>query len=1031
MKNKSRNLISLFIAVTMAISAVPTATAACTERVVPEDDIIWRASKSDASKVKGDALDADGNLTLGWTPDSSGATSVTINDVTFNYYITHSTQNGGWSSSDGAATGPSLKFSAPDDGVFTVYVTNLNSQKTFYISEGGSTSQIVIDSVFGSEVGSDCALSINVENGKDYYAYVGGSKGKFCGAAFEANEEITVPESILENGDFESGLLSPFTSRSSECSIYGNSAHGGNYCAYVSGRSASWTGIEYDINSLIAEGGIYHASVWLKLADNADANTDHNFYLQVELQESGQSSVYPIVDTKKAETGTWIELSGTFSLADYSLPLSRAFLYVCSADSNTADFYVDDFEMYAVNSTGSENPPITEFPTDPIAVTTSSAEVNFNNKKQKIEGFGASGAFGTAQSIKDLPTAKREEALSLLFDKEDGIGLTVLRNMLTPEIGATEGVIDLSADAGQGWLMEESRKYGVEQIMTTCWTPPAWMKTNNSTIGGSLDSEHYSDFASYLAGYVEAYKAKGIDIDIISPCNEPDLSPTYDGCTWTAEQIADFVKNYLKPELKERLLDTKILAAEEMRFREDKLSAVLGDAEAVDAVDIFGVHGYATKTFSHLTGIEATGKPLWMTEIMGYHEQDNTIIDGLLWAKRIHQTVAQAGANEWNFWYLAHQYDGGNSSLLVLNKYEDDFVIPKRLYTIGNYSKFVRPGANRVESTLLPNSDVYLSAYKNSDGSEVIVAANGNVNAQTVNIKLSGTDEIYFDTYRTSETESLTNSGTVTRENDLLSVELPPRSVTTYVSVGLRENELIRHGFSNESDVALYNVYSESGTLSYNNNMLLGKFESNWNDGNGIRLDITDFVKENSGCVFEASADLLRDNYYETAANFFVEIVREDGIVEKIMLESKTGKANELTTYNGTATLTYSGTERVYLCMTHPTGYQLYDNISLKISEDSADDEIPTQQPITEVSVSLSEDNKTVTVAAPESIDSAVLIIAGYNENGTLGKVNIKTLSDISAGETSMETGYTDGKIKVFLLDGTDKIKPLCNMVEN
>ncbi|MGN0181326.1 MAG: carbohydrate binding domain-containing protein [Candidatus Ornithomonoglobus sp.] len=783
MEDKLKRLAAVITASAALLGASAWSGAVTLDRAVDSEYIIWSASASDMSKQKGDALDADGNLTLGWTPDNkSGETNVTINGITFIYYLSHSSENGGWDSSAKAAKGPSLKFTAPQSGVFTAYITNMNSAKTFYISEGGGSSPVVIDSAIGSETGGSFAMSINVEAGKDYYAYVNGSKGSFCGAAFEPGAEIIPPENLLTNGDFETGSLLPFVRRSSVCAVSSKNPHGGDYCAYVSGRSASWTGIQYDINDIIEADGSYRAAAWIRLADNVPADTDCNFYLQLEIQEEGREVKYPIIDNQTAKSGEWIKLSGIFSLEDYKLPLSRALLYICSSDTNTADFYADDFEIYSTGAVTSQYPPITEFPTTANDFIKSMATVDFNIEYQEIAGFGGSGAFGTAQSIKNLPSDKQSEVLSLLFDKDNGIGLTVIRNMLTPAIGETPGTINLNADEAQGWLMEQGKKYGADKIMTTCWTPPAWMKDNNSTIGGSLASEHYQDFAAYLADYVEEYKKKGIDIDIISPCNEPDLSPDYDGCTWTAEQIADFIKNYLKPELVSRSMNTKILAAEEMRFSENMLSGILADKEAADAVDIFGVHGYGTSTFSHLTNVENTGKPLWMTEIMGYNSRDDSILDGLLWAKRIYQAIAKAGANEWNFWYLAHQYDGGNSAIIVLDNYDEDYMLPKRYYTIGNYSKYIRPGAKRVESTLEPNTNVYLSAYKNTDGKEVIVAVNGNVNEQSVDLTLNGSETESFDVYRTSDTESLDKPETVKANGKALTITLPARSVTTYVT---------------------------------------------------------------------------------------------------------------------------------------------------------------------------------------------------------------------------------------------------------
>jgi glucuronoarabinoxylan endo-1,4-beta-xylanase len=745
--------------------------------------------------------------------------------------------------------------------------------------------------------------------------------------------------------------------------------------------------------------------------------------LQAELQESGQSSTYPIIDTKTVTADKWVKLSGVFSLEDYDLPLEKAVIYICSADTNTADFYADDFEMYVTGSAVSTNPPITEFPTEPISTVLSYASVSFDKEMQEIQGFGASGAFGTAKSIRNLPDAKREELLELLFDKDKGIGLTVIRNMLTPSIGQTDGVLDMSVDSDQGWLMQEGRKLGVQNIMTTCWTPPAWMKTNNSTIGGSLAKEHYGDFAKYLADYIEAYKEQGTDIDIISPCNEPDFEPTYDGCLWDSEDIADFVKNYLRPELDKRSLGTKILAAEEMSFRANKLSAFVSDSEAATALDIFGVHSYGTSKFSHLTELEATGKPIWMTEIMGYNSQDDSILDGLLWAKRIHQTIAQAGANEWNFWYLAHQYDGGNSAIMVLNKYEDDFTIPKRYYTIGNYSKFIRPGAYRVDSTLVPNSDVYISAYKNTNGQEVIVAANGNVNTQTVDITLTGSDAESFEAYRTSETESLTYTDTIMTENGShMTIELPPMSVTTYVSGDEDSVRVLKHTFKQDTDLSYYEAYSGTAELSISYERLLAQFTDNWNSKNGIRLNITDHLTGYDKCSLTASVDYLRDNYYDTAASLFFEIKHTDGSTETKMLDSKIGTAGELTTYSGTADIELVSGDTIYLCMTHPTGYQVFDNVILTLNK---------EENISGTELSLSEDGSSLILDTSEEIEKGVLVTALYSTDDRFMGASTELLSNIKKGRTELQLREydTETRVRIMLFDDLNGMIPLSNAV--
>ncbi len=1009
-----RKLTAVLCALATAITTVVSASAATLGRIDAAAHIIWKASAADASKQKGDALDKDGNLTIGWTPDKSGDTNVTIGGVTFNYYITHSSENGAWSSSEKGATGTNLKFTAPSDGVFTAYITNFNSVKTFYISEGGGTRAKVIDSVTGSEAGYSCCMSVNVEAGKVYYAYVQGSKGSFVGAAFEPDAKIEPEVNLLENPGFETGELAPFNRRSSNCAVTTDKPHDGAYCASVTRRTDAWTGIEYDIKGLIEENAVYRAAAWIRLSDTAADGTDSNFYLQVEIRETGRDSTYPVIANVTAKKGEWIKLSGLFTLDGYTYPLDRAYLYICSADTNKSDFYVDDFELVKTNASISQNPPITEFPTQDNPVTEFNADVDFGEEYQTIEGFGASGAFGAAAAIQNLPSDKRDDAMTLLFDKDNGIGLTVVRNMLTPAIGENEGEINLSADSAQGWLMKESVKYGAKRIMTTCWTPPAYMKDNNSTMHGSLAADRYADFANYLADYIEAYKAQGVDIDVISPCNEPDLSPDYDGCTWTPEALADFVKTYLKPTLTERGLRTRVLAAEEMRYSEDKIGSILSDPKALWSTDIIGVHGYGADSYDPLQNVKNAGKSVWMTEIMGYNSRDDSITDGLLWAKRIHQIVAQCGASEWNFWYLAHQYDGGNSALLVTDKYNEDFIAAKRLYTIGNYSKFVRPGARLVKSSLVPNSDVYLSAYKNENGAQVIVAVNANTNAQTANLTLKHSSGRTFDIYRTSETENLENKGVITAENGVMTAELPARSVTTFVTAPAQTDELFCHTFSGGGAPFVYETYSGTGALSTKSGTLLADFGNDWDGGNGIRLDVTDYVSGTDRRMFTASAELIRDNYYDTDAELFFEMIGADGAAEKIPLDKKQGTVNAPAVFSGTAYIPEPNGGRVYLCMTHPTGYQQYDNITLSFAEEEIEYEITSYL------------SGTAVITAPEECDAAV-IFAEYGADGSLIKTDIVP-ARLAIGENTVTSDAVtaDSNVSVMLWSSVEGMKPIC-----
>ena len=127
--------------------------------------------------------------------------------------------------------------------------------------------------------------------------------------------------------------------------------------------------------------------------------------------------------------------------------------------------------------------------------------------------------------------------------------------------------------------------------------------------------------------------------------------------------------------------------------------------------------------------LENEPRDIWITEVY----VPNSSSDADTWpeavevAVNIHNRLAIGGMNTYIWWYLRRSYgpmkDNGN--------------ISKRGYMMAHFSKYVRPGAVRIDCTESPASNVYLSAYKNTDGTIAIVAINhSNQNsAQTFNIK--------------------------------------------------------------------------------------------------------------------------------------------------------------------------------------------------------------------------------------------------------------------------------------------------------
>ena len=101
----------------------------------------------------------------------------------------------------------------------------------------------------------------------------------------------------------------------------------------------------------------------------------------------------------------------------------------------------------------------------------------------------------------------------------------------------------------------------------------------------------------------------------------------------------------------------------------------------------------------------------------------------------------------------------------------------KLLWTLGNFSRFVRPGAVRLEVKGDMSADgLMLSAYRNANGKRVIVAINYSDHPRDIRINAAGKQAA---AYRTSDIpgEDLKYIGKV----NLKKTTLPARSVTTFV----------------------------------------------------------------------------------------------------------------------------------------------------------------------------------------------------------------------------------------------------------
>jgi glucuronoarabinoxylan endo-1,4-beta-xylanase len=421
--------------------------------------------------------------------------------------------------------------------------------------------------------------------------------------------------------------------------------------------------------------------------------------------------------------------------------------------------------------------------------------VNYGVTRQVIVGFGASGAFGMAQAIENLPTIEQQRVLNWLFSTRWGAGLTVVRNLVndgldgqTIEPSPNQWNWNLLPD-DQIWLMQQAEQFGVHTFISSAWSPPAWMKANASVTGGPNDTKnyllpkYYHAYAVYLAQYVLGYwKHFHLRIYAISPQNEPNEDVTYASCVWTPQQLDTFMRNDMIPVFRQMHVPAKIILGEQAWWGDQYALPTLQDPKAAPYIPIVAAHGYGNLPIVPFPLALNQGKQIWMTEDSLFNAEDPSIQNGIYWADTINQYLSVADVSEWNFWWLVT--NSGAADGLVNLSATGQAIANKRLFTLGNFSRFIRPGFHRVVTSTNPGPGLQFSAYRNPKGNEaVVVVINANQKARTMDVTLS-----HFPTltgtvtpWITSAQYNLHQEAALKMTGGAFSATLPGESVTTFI----------------------------------------------------------------------------------------------------------------------------------------------------------------------------------------------------------------------------------------------------------
>lgn len=409
------------------------------------------------------------------------------------------------------------------------------------------------------------------------------------------------------------------------------------------------------------------------------------------------------------------------------------------------------------------------------------------------------------------------------------------------------GGYDWGKQAGQQWFLKAAKDRGVGDLIAFVNSPPVWMTKNghaqpDSTVGSTNLKEGYEDeFAAYLSDVLEHFKKEGLEFKYISPINEP---------TWDWNKAGQEGNRYNNEDIKRVILELfrqfqarglsaqisapdgveitallddevyKTFANKEQytgganslgvgKYRE-YIKDLLGDPELKEAIgNKIASHSYWSDYSkpgddrlgtlrelldANLKKYDAAAK-YWMSEycILGSYGSGRDLgIDPALYvARTIHFDLAWANASAWQWWTAVSKEDYKDG--LIYTDFnnagdEQNILTSKILWALGNYSKFIRPGADRIALTGLDEqarSGLLGSAYKH-DGEKTVTAVfvNDSQADKRIKLSLSGLDEkdaiSVMKSYITSANRDLARGQDAPIQTDgTFETVIPARSVVT------------------------------------------------------------------------------------------------------------------------------------------------------------------------------------------------------------------------------------------------------------
>ncbi|MBZ5703467.1 MAG: glycosyl hydrolase [Acidobacteriia bacterium] len=379
-------------------------------------------------------------------------------------------------------------------------------------------------------------------------------------------------------------------------------------------------------------------------------------------------------------------------------------------------------------------------------------------KFQEILGFGAAFTDAACYMFNQLAAPAREQLFHELFYPGE-MGLSVGRTCIGSSDYATKvySYADEPDPELRNFSIAHDREYILPMLrlarqvnpglflLASPWSPPGWMKTGGSMLGGSMRRKYLPVYAHYLLKFLQAYEAEGVPVQAITTQNEVDTDQ--DGrmpaCIWPQEYEADFVRLHFGPLLERNAMKTKIWLLD---HNYNLWGRALDELEIPDMrkyANAIAWHGYVgepemmSRVHDAYPGVE-----MFWTEGGPDYTDPNYRSDWCAWSRDF-TAILRNWCRCIIGWNLALDEKGRPNigpfpcgGLLTIDSQSKEITRSGQYWAFAHYSRVIRRGARRFASHSSA-ADLHHAAFENPDGQRVLVVTNPG-RERTVRVQSAG-----------------------------------------------------------------------------------------------------------------------------------------------------------------------------------------------------------------------------------------------------------------------------------------------------